>query len=115
VDGAVWKNLCIRYFPETRLRRDDHEWRDCLRRKCLEAPTSFSDLLEEQELGACAWYRCPNGHLYAIGECKLPMVISKCPTCASLVGGADHATLPGNQRLDDAAVIEMFSSSHLRE
>ena len=36
------------------------------------------------------FYKCPNGHLYAIGECGRPMEESKCPDCGSIIGGRDH-------------------------
>ena len=27
------------------------------------------------------WYKCPNGHLYAVGECGRPMEEAVCPEC----------------------------------
>lgn len=40
-----------------------------------------------------AWYRCPNGHLYCIGECGGAMERSKCPDCGVTVGGDNHTVV----------------------
>ena len=40
------------------------------------------------------WYKCPNGHLYTVGECGRPMEESICPECGSKIGGIDH--MPAN-------------------
>ncbi|KAK3574831.1 hypothetical protein QTP86_018421, partial [Hemibagrus guttatus] len=37
------------------------------------------------------WYKCPNGHVYAIGDCGGAMVHSQCPDCKATIGGANHA------------------------
>lgn len=39
--------------------------------------------------GTC-WYECPNGHVYTIGGCGMPMEVAVCPECKSLIGGTDH-------------------------
>jgi hypothetical protein len=36
------------------------------------------------------WYKCPNGHVYAIGECGGAMRQSICPECKAPVGGTNH-------------------------
>jgi hypothetical protein len=46
-----------------------------------------------------AWYTCPNGHAYAIGECLRPMEQGACPTCRAPVGGANHAFVAGAEGL----------------
>lgn len=33
------------------------------------------------------WYRCPNGHLYAVWNCGMPMEMSVCPDCGARIGG----------------------------
>ncbi|KAH9499460.1 NFX1-type zinc finger-containing protein 1 [Bulinus truncatus] len=43
-----------------------------------------------------AWYSCPNGHIYAIGECGQAMEESKCPDCQQKIGGTNHRLLPTN-------------------
>ena len=44
------------------------------------------------------WYKCPNGHCYAIGECGGAMETSKCPECGAVIGGVRH-TLQEDNRL----------------
>jgi hypothetical protein len=48
-----------------------------------------------------AWHRCPNEHLYQIGNCGGANQISRCPDCKSQIGGTDHVRLPGNTRARD--------------
>jgi hypothetical protein len=36
------------------------------------------------------WYRCQNGHLYAIGNCGGAMERSICPECGASIGGEQH-------------------------
>ena len=36
------------------------------------------------------WYKCPNGHLYVVGECGGPMQTGICPECRSQIGGRYH-------------------------
>ena len=43
------------------------------------------------------WYRCPNGHLYVVGECGGPMQESKCPECGQIIGGRNH--IPANRNV----------------
>ncbi|MBN3299873.1 ZNFX1 protein, partial [Amia calva] len=43
------------------------------------------------------WYKCPNGHVYAIGDCGGAMETQKCPECKAVIGGANHALASGNQ------------------
>lgn len=42
------------------------------------------------------WYKCPNGHVYAIGDCGGAMVKSECPECKATIGGVDHSLVEGN-------------------
>ena len=43
-----------------------------------------------------AWYKCPNGHVYAIGDCGGATVKSRCPECKGVIGGVNHALVEGN-------------------
>lgn len=43
------------------------------------------------------WYKCPNGHYYAIDGCGGAMQISKCNECGERIGGEHHSLLRGNQ------------------
>lgn len=42
------------------------------------------------------WFKCANGHYYAIGECGGAMQQSQCIECKVPVGGGSHRLLPGN-------------------
>ena len=37
-----------------------------------------------------SWYKCPNGHIYNIGECGGAMEESTCPECNARIGGSSH-------------------------
>ncbi|XP_076264518.1 NFX1-type zinc finger-containing protein 1-like isoform X2 [Rhynchophorus ferrugineus] len=41
------------------------------------------------------WYKCPNGHPYAIGECGGANQIARC-LCGAQIGGMDHHLLRSN-------------------
>ena len=42
------------------------------------------------------WYKCPKGHIYAIGDCGGPNEGSKCPECGAAIGGVNHQLAHGN-------------------
>lgn len=42
------------------------------------------------------WFKCPNGHFYAIGECGGAMQVSKCNECGATIGGQSHRLLADN-------------------
>ncbi|KEG15635.1 hypothetical protein DQ04_00011020 [Trypanosoma grayi] len=41
-------------------------------------------------LSAGHWFQCPNGHIYAIGDCGGAMEEGWCPECGAKVGGRQH-------------------------
>jgi hypothetical protein len=45
--------------------------------------------------GTGHWYYCENGHPFTVGECGMPMEMSRCPQCGSPVGGRDHRAVEG--------------------
>lgn len=53
-------------------------------------------VLNAMGLGKGHWYKCPNGHVYAIGDCGGAMVQSKCPDCGASIGGGSHRLLRDN-------------------
>eukprot|EP00698_Gefionella_okellyi_P021785 TRINITY_DN7136_c0_g1_i1.p1 TRINITY_DN7136_c0_g1~~TRINITY_DN7136_c0_g1_i1.p1 ORF type:complete len:205 (-),score=5.34 TRINITY_DN7136_c0_g1_i1:277-891(-) len=108
---SLWKPRCIATWPELSLRSEDRDWFDCYRRKHSETITTFSDL--ESELKGVGWYQCPNGHLYAIGECQLAMIVSACPTCGAAVGGARHRMLASNRRLAEQSLRALMAKRDL--
>ena len=57
-------------------------------------------------LGKGHWFKCPNGHIYAIGECGGAMETAKC-SCGAEIGGSQHRLLSSNQHAG-----EMDDSKH---
>eukprot|EP00795_Rhopilema_esculentum_P011908 gene11908-2474_t len=47
------------------------------------------------------WFKCPKGHVYAIGDCGGAMEESKCPECKSVIGGQRHSLASGNTHAGD--------------
>ena len=43
------------------------------------------------------WFKCPNGHIYCIGECGGAMEEAKCPECGAKIGGQSHTLTEGNE------------------
>ncbi|XP_063327964.1 E3 ubiquitin-protein ligase rnf213-alpha [Pelmatolapia mariae] len=60
-------------------------------------PTMPEDMLAvaQQAMGQLQWYHCPNGHPCTIGECGQPMQTSHCVDCGAVIGGNNHAPVPG--------------------
>ena len=54
-------------------------------------------IVKAMNFSAGHWYKCPNGHVYAIGDCGGANQVAKCPECNATIGGANHALAPGNQ------------------
>lgn len=44
------------------------------------------------------WYKCQNGHFFAIGECGMPMELARCPECGAHIGGQNHRPVDGVSR-----------------
>jgi hypothetical protein len=43
------------------------------------------------------WFKCPNGHIYAIGDCGGASVESRCNECHARIGGTGHRLLGDNR------------------
>lgn len=51
--------------------------------------------------GVTSWNECPNGHLYAIGDCGLGGGhTALCAECGSRIGGESHALVAGNRAVN---------------
>ena len=46
------------------------------------------------------WYKCPNGHLYTVGECGRPMEEARCPECGQKIGGQNHIPAQNNNQIN---------------
>ena len=44
-------------------------------------------VIKALNLGPGHYYKCPNGHYYAIGDCGGAMEVSRCPDCGAVIGG----------------------------
>ena len=53
-------------------------------------------IIEAIKLPAGHWYKCPNGHVYAIGDCGGAMEEGKCAECKETIGGTRHTLAQGN-------------------
>ncbi|CAG0889862.1 unnamed protein product, partial [Darwinula stevensoni] len=53
-------------------------------------------ILKAINLGQGHWYKCPNGHIYAIGECGGAMQESRCNECGARIGGERHRLVSDN-------------------
>ncbi|XP_071084840.1 NFX1-type zinc finger-containing protein 1-like [Haliotis cracherodii] len=60
------------------------------------------DIVKAMGLTSGHWFRCPNGHIYAIGDCGGATEESKCPECNAGIGGSGHRL-----RSDNALAPEM--------
>ncbi|KAK3584661.1 hypothetical protein CHS0354_001241 [Potamilus streckersoni] len=89
--------------------------REALVEKCLQQLKNICPLsglgFNEEELGSIIkamgftkghWFKCKNGHIYAIGECGGATEEAQCPDCDSIIGGKNHAL-----RADNAVAKEM--------
>ena len=61
----------------------------------------MEDLIQAIGLSKGNWNKCPNGHLYVIGECGGAMEVSKCPDCNAVIGGHDHQLAGGNAHANE--------------
>lgn len=43
------------------------------------------------------WFKCPNGHIYVIGDCGGAMQRGTCPECKEVIGGINHTLERSNQ------------------
>ena len=60
-------------------------------------PKERADIVKAVKLSKGHWFKCSNGHIYAIGECGGAMEKSKCPECKEEIGGTKHTLVEGNQ------------------
>nr|XP_006812407.1 PREDICTED: NFX1-type zinc finger-containing protein 1-like [Saccoglossus kowalevskii] len=55
-----------------------------------------AEIVKAVGLSAGHWYKCPNGHFYAIGECGGASERGTCPECGKAIGGMNHRLEDGN-------------------
>ncbi|EFA00122.1 NFX1-type zinc finger-containing protein 1 [Tribolium castaneum] len=88
--------------------------KDCLRElnDVMKSGLAISDQERREILQAMGfskghWYKCPNGHVYAIGECGGAMQEATCNECGARIGGSQHRLLENN-----AVATEMDGAVH---
>ncbi|XP_075066136.1 E3 ubiquitin-protein ligase RNF213 [Mixophyes fleayi] len=69
-------------------------------------PTMPEDMLLHARtlIAGVRWYRCPNGHYCAVGECGQPMETSRCIDCNVVIGGQNHIPEQGFQMAQEENV-----------
>ena len=63
------------------------------------------------------WFKCPNGHFYAIGECGGAMQQSNCPDCNAVIGGQNHQLANDNElapEMDGASFPAWSDQANMR-
>ncbi|KAK7499274.1 hypothetical protein BaRGS_00009534 [Batillaria attramentaria] len=53
-------------------------------------------ILKAMQLNTGHWYKCPKGHVYAIGDCGGANQGSRCPECKAAIGGVNYRLAEGN-------------------
>jgi hypothetical protein len=78
--------------------------KDILQRmgKKLNTGLGISDVERQQIVKAIGltqghWFKCPNGHIYAIGECGGAMQEARCNECGAQIGGGSHRLRSDNR------------------
>lgn len=64
-------------------------------------------IVKAMNLNKGHWYKCINGHVYAIGDCGGAMESRRCPECDATIGGAQHTLAQGN-----SVATEMDGAQH---
>ncbi|XP_030846999.1 NFX1-type zinc finger-containing protein 1-like [Strongylocentrotus purpuratus] len=59
--------------------------------------TERKEVVAAMGLAKGHWYKCPKGHVYAIGECGGATQTGKCPECGLGIGGTGHRLTEGNR------------------
>ncbi|PAA76165.1 hypothetical protein BOX15_Mlig008686g1 [Macrostomum lignano] len=64
-------------------------------------------IVKAMQLPSGHWFKCPRGHVYAIGDCGGANEVAACPECGATIGGENHQLAAGN-----AHAPEMDGSEH---
>ncbi|XP_013381835.1 NFX1-type zinc finger-containing protein 1-like [Lingula anatina] len=59
--------------------------------------TERQEIVQAMGLTQGHWFKCPNGHIYAIGDCGGAMEEATCPECKACIGGQSHRLRDDNQ------------------
>ena len=59
--------------------------------------TERRQIIQAMGMSQGHWFKCPNGHVYAIADCGGAMVESRCNECRARIGGTNHRLLGDNR------------------
>ena len=89
--GKMWKMLTDLFCPFTEA--EENKYRDLKKKLGEVLDLGLSEVERRQILHAMkdlhqgSWFKCSNGHVYAIGECGEALETAQCPECPEIVGG----------------------------
>ncbi|CDW86632.1 UNKNOWN [Stylonychia lemnae] len=96
---------CLKYIKDLKSKKfvvsDDFLEKCKLLAGKVDKSMNFKDFI--QSLGKAIgisggkWFKCKNGHYYAIGDCGGAMEKARCPECQEVIGGSNHQLAAGNQ------------------
>jgi hypothetical protein len=93
----------IAYSIEKFSKECDRALKDALENlsKEIKSAVKITDAERQLVVGALGfkqghWFKCPNGHIYAIGECGGAMEVGRCNECGEAIGGSSHRLLSNN-------------------
>ncbi|KAK3914768.1 NFX1-type zinc finger-containing protein 1 [Frankliniella fusca] len=75
--------------------------------QCVITQKEIKSIVTAMGFSTGHWFKCPNGHYYAIGNCGRAVMESKCNECGAVIGGTGYQLRTGNT---DAP--EIFNASH---
>ncbi|XP_021348895.1 NFX1-type zinc finger-containing protein 1-like isoform X2 [Mizuhopecten yessoensis] len=68
----------------------------CSEKDTKECAEQCQDILERKHHRSGHWFKCPNGHVYAIGDCNGATTQGACPECNATIGGGSHTLRSDN-------------------
>ncbi len=95
IEESGWKRDKVSVQKETQVQEMIEFYRDKYSIDKL-SETERLEIVKAIGLPQGQWYKCPNGHFYAIGECGGAMQRGRCPECKADIGGMSHALAAGN-------------------
>ncbi|XP_071958540.1 NFX1-type zinc finger-containing protein 1-like [Antedon mediterranea] len=91
-----------------------------IREKCGSIPGISDDervqIVKAMGLSKGHWFKCPKGHVYAIGDCGGATTEGKCPECGSNIGGTNYQLREGNilaREMDGASYAAWSEQTNL--
>ena len=80
-----------------------------IKNKMRDINLAFKETVEILKGLGTKWYKCPNGHLYVVGNCGELVQTGICPDCHSVIGGRGYVPAQGNRAINGLSSIFPFS------